>query len=142
NDYYDVTLKEARLAELERLPGFTFQRLELAERGALQALLHRHPDTDRIVHLAAQAGVRYSLSNPHAYIGANIQGQLEVLEACRTLRKLRHLVYASSSSVYGGNTKLPFSVADRVDTLYSHYAATKKADELMSYCYSHLYRLP
>jgi UDP-glucuronate 4-epimerase len=142
NDYYDVSLKEARLAELRRLPGFAFERLELAERGALQALLQRHRDTDRIVHLAAQAGVRYSLTNPHAYIGANIQGQLEVLEACRALPQLKHLVYASSSSVYGGNTKLPFSVADRVDTPHSLYAATKKADELMSYCYSHLYRLP
>jgi UDP-glucuronate 4-epimerase len=142
NDYYDVTLKEARLAELRRLPGFAFHRVELAERGALQALLEHHPDTDRIVHLAAQAGVRYSLTNPHAYIGSNIQGQLEVLEACRALPKLKHLVYASSSSVYGGNTKLPFSVADRVDTPHSLYAATKKADELMSYCYSHLYRLP
>ena len=142
NDYYDVRLKEARLAELGRLPGFAFHRLELAERGALQALLERHPDTDRIVHLAAQAGVRYSLTNPHAYIESNIQGQLEVLEACRALPKLKHLVYASSSSVYGGNTKLPFSVADRVDTPHSLYAATKKADELMSYCYSHLYRLP
>jgi UDP-glucuronate 4-epimerase len=142
NDYYDVTLKEARLAELRRLPGFAFHRVELAERGALAALLEHHPDTDRIVHLAAQAGVRYSLTNPHAYIGSNIQGQLEVLEACRALPKLKHLVYASSSSVYGGNTKLPFSVADRVDTPHSLYAATKKADELMSYCYSHLYRLP
>jgi UDP-glucuronate 4-epimerase len=142
NDYYDVALKEARLAELRRLPGFAFERLELAERGALEGLLRRHPDTDRVVHLAAQAGVRYSLTNPHAYIGSNIQGQLEVLEACRVLPKLRHLVYASSSSVYGGNTKLPFSVADRVDTPHSLYAATKKADELMSYCYSHLYRLP
>ena len=142
NDYYDVTLKEARLAELRRLPGFAFERLELAERGALQTLLQRHPGTDRIVHLAAQAGVRYSLTDPHAYIGSNIQGQLEVLEACRALPQLKHLVYASSSSVYGGNTKLPFSVADRVDTPHSLYAATKKADELMSYCYSHLYRLP
>ncbi len=142
NDYYDVRLKEARLAELRRLPGFAFHRLELAERGALQALLERHPDADRIIHLAAQAGVRYSLTNPHAYIGSNIQGHLEVLEACRALPRLKHLVYASSSSVYGGNTKLPFSVADRVDTPHSLYAATKKADELMSYCYSHLYRLP
>ncbi|HWG80815.1 MAG TPA: NAD-dependent epimerase/dehydratase family protein [Stellaceae bacterium] len=142
NGYYDVTLKEARLAELRRLPGFAFERLELAERGALEALLQRHPDADRIVHLAAQAGVRYSLTNPHAYIGSNIQGHLEVLEACRALPKLKHLVYASSSSVYGGNTKLPFSVADRVDTPHSLYAATKKADELMSYCYSHLFRLP
>jgi UDP-glucuronate 4-epimerase len=142
NDYYDVALKEARLDELRRLPGFAFERLELAEPGALDALLRRHPDTDRIVHLAAQAGVRYSLTNPHAYIGSNIQGQLEVLEACRALPRLKHLVYASSSSVYGGNTKLPFSVADRVDTPHSLYAATKKADELMCYCYSHLYRLP
>ena len=142
NDYYDVALKEARLAELRRLPGFAFHRLELAERGALAALLERHPDTDRVVHLAAQAGVRYSLTNPHSYIGANAQGQLEVLEACRSLPRLKHLVFASSSSVYGGNTKLPFSVADRVDTPRSLYAATKKAGELMAYCYAHLYRLP
>jgi UDP-glucuronate 4-epimerase len=142
NDYYDVTLKQARLAELRRLPGFAFERVELAERGALEALLRRHRETDRIVHLAAQAGVRYSLTHPHAYIGANIQGHLEVLEAGRALPRLKHLVYASSSSVYGGNSKLPFSVADRVDTPHSLYAATKKADELMSYCYSHLYRLP
>ena len=142
NDYYDVALKEARLAELRRLPGFAFHRLELAERGALAALLERHPDTDRVVHLAAQAGVRYSLTNPHSYIGANAQGQLEVLEACRSLPRLKHLVFASSSSVYGGNTKLPFSIADRVDTPRSLYAATKKAGELMAYCYAHLYRLP
>ena len=142
NDYYDVALKEARLAELRRLPGFTFHRLELAERGALAALLERHPDTDRVVHLAAQAGVRYSLTNPHSYIGANAQGQLEVLEACRSLPRLKHLVFVSPSSVYGGNTKLPFSVADRVDTPRSLYAATKKAGELMAYCYAHLYRLP
>src|SRR5216683_2509230 len=101
NDYYDVALKEARLAELRRLPGFAFHRLELAERGALAALLDRHADTDRVVHLAAQAGVRYSLTNPHSYIGANAQGQLEVLEACRSLPRLKHLVFASSSSVYG-----------------------------------------
>jgi len=142
NDYYDVALKEARLAELRRLPGFAFHRLELAERGALAALLDRHADTDRVVHLAAQAGVRYSLTNPHSYIGANAQGQLEVLEACRSLPRLKHLVFASSSSVYGGNTKLPFSVADRVDTPRSLYAATKKAGELMAYCYAHLYRVP
>jgi len=142
NDYYDVALKEARLAELRRLPGFVFHRLELAERGALAALLDRHADTDRVVHLAAQAGVRYSLTNPHSYIGANAQGQLEVLEACRSLPRLKHLVFASSSSVYGGNTKLPFSVADRVDTPRSLYAATKKAGELMAYCYAHLYRVP
>ncbi|HTZ76353.1 MAG TPA: NAD-dependent epimerase/dehydratase family protein, partial [Stellaceae bacterium] len=97
---------------------------------------------DRIVHLAAQAGVRYSLVNPHAYVSANIVGQLEVLEACRHAKGLKHLVYASSSSVYGGNTKLPFAVEDPVDTPQSLYAASKKADELMGYCYSHLYRIP
>lgn len=142
NDYYSVALKQARLAELQRLPGFAFHRLDLAERGALTALVEGHPQIDRVVHLAAQAGVRYSLTDPHAYIAANIQGQLEVLEACRKLPRLAHLVFASSSSVYGGNTKLPFSVADRVDTPRSLYAATKKADELMTHCYAHLYRLP
>jgi UDP-glucuronate 4-epimerase len=142
NPYYAVSLKEARLAELGRRPGFAFHRLELAERGALTALLARHPEVDRVVHLAAQAGVRHSLIDPHAYIAANIQGQLEVLEACRRLPRLAHLVFASSSSVYGGNTKLPFSIADPVDTPQSLYAASKKADELMSYCYAHLHRLP
>ncbi len=142
NSYYAVSLKEARLAELRHQQGFTFHRLELAERGALAALLDRIPGVDRIVHLAAQAGVRYSLIDPHAYIAANIDGHLEVLEACRRLPRLRHLVFASSSSVYGGNTKLPFAITDPVDTPQSLYAATKKADELMSHCYAHLYRLP
>jgi len=142
NDYYSVALKEARLARLTAQKGFTFHRLELAERGALRALFDRHPDIDRVIHLAAQAGVRHSLIDPHAYITANIQGQLEVLEACRHRAGLKHLVFASSSSVYGGNTKLPFSVEDRVDTPQSLYAATKKADELMGYCYAHLYRIP
>jgi UDP-glucuronate 4-epimerase len=142
NDYYAVTLKEARLAELQRKAGFTFYRLDLAKRGAFGGLLKQHPEVDRIIHLAAQAGVRHSLVNPHAYISANIQGQLEVLEACRHLPRLKHLAFASSSSVYGGNTKLPFSITDRVDTPQSLYAATKKADELMAYCYAHLYRLP
>jgi len=142
NDYYSVTLKEARLAELSRVPGFSFYRLELAERGALNALIERHPEVDGVVHLAAQAGVRYSLTNPHAYVSANIQGHLEVLEASRRMRRLKHLVFASSSSVYGGNTKLPFSVTDRTDVPQSLYGATKKADELLSYCYSHLHRIP
>ena len=142
NDYYSVRLKEARLAELQRLPNFSFHRLDLSARGALAALVERHPEIDRVVHLAAQAGVRYSLTDPHAYLAANIDGQLEVLEACRKLPRLAHLVFASSSSVYGGNTKLPFSVSDRVDTPRSLYAATKKADELMTHCYAHLYRLP
>jgi UDP-glucuronate 4-epimerase len=142
NDYYAVSLKEARLAELEGAAGFRFERLELAERGALTALTARHDDITGVIHLAAQAGVRYSLVNPRAYIAANVVGQLEVLEACRQLPHLRHMVTASTSSVYGGNTKLPFAVTDRVDTPHSLYAATKKADELMSHCYAHLYRLP
>jgi UDP-glucuronate 4-epimerase len=142
NDYYSVALKEARLAELQRYSGFSFHRVDLAERGALAELVSAHGDLDRVIHLAAQAGVRYSLVNPHAYITANLAGQLEVLEMCRKLPVLKHLVFASSSSVYGGNTKLPFAVSDRVDTPHSLYAATKKADELMSYCYAHLYRLP
>jgi len=142
NDYYSVALKEARLAELGRMPGFSFHRLDIVERGALAALVGRQGEIDRVIHLAAQAGVRYSLVNPHAYISSNISGQLEVLEACRRLPRLRHLVFASSSSVYGGNTKLPFSIEDRVDTPRSLYAATKKADELMAYCYAHLHRLP
>ena len=142
NDYYSVALKEARVAELKAHANFSFHRLELAERGALATLVSARPGIDRVIHLAAQAGVRYSLVNPHAYVSTNVVGQLEVLEACRKIAALKHLVFASSSSVYGGNTKLPFSVADRVDTPHSLYAATKKADELMTYCYSHLYRLP
>lgn len=142
NDYYSVALKQARLAELADKPGFEFHRIDLAERGAVTALLARHPDIDRVIHLAAQAGVRYSLTNPHAYIAANIQGHLEILEACRHQPGFKHLVYASSSSVYGGNTKIPFAVSDRVDMPLSLYAATKKADEMMSYCYAHLYRIP
>ena len=142
NDYYSVALKEARLALLGRAPGFSFHRMDIAERGALTALAERESGIDRVIHLAAQAGVRYSLINPHAYVSSNITGQLEVLEACRRLPKLRHLLVASSSSVYGGNAKLPFSIEDRVDTPRSLYAATKKADELMCYCYAHLHRLP
>ncbi len=142
NDYYAVTLKEARLAALARFRDFSFQRLDIAERGALGELAAREGGIDRVVHLAAQAGVRYSLTNPHAYVSANIVGQLEVLEACRRLPRLGHLVFASSSSVYGGNTKLPFAITDPVDTPRSLYAASKKADELMGYCYAHLHRLP
>jgi UDP-glucuronate 4-epimerase len=140
--YYDVRLKQARLAELHKLPGFAFERLDLAERGALATLVAGHRDIDRVVHLAAQAGVRYSLIEPRAYVSANLAGHLEVLEACRQIAGLKHLLYASSSSVYGGNTKLPFSETDPVDTPQSLYAATKKADELMSHCYAHLYRIP
>lgn len=142
SDYYDVKLKRARLAELTAKPSFEFHCLDLAERGALAAVMARYPDLDRMVHLAAQAGVRYSLTHPHAYIAANIQGHLEVLEACRDRAGFKHLVFASSSSVYGGNTKIPFAISDRVDMPLSLYAATKKADEMMSYCYAHLYRTP
>ena len=140
--YYAIALKEARLAELAKAPGFVFHRLDLAERDGLTQLMCRHPDIDRIVHLAAQPGVRYSIENPRAYVSANLVAFLEVLEACRNCAKLAHFVYASSSSVYGGNSKLPFAVEDVADTPQSLYAATKKADELMAYCYSHLYRLP
>jgi UDP-glucuronate 4-epimerase len=142
NPYYAVTLKEARLRALDGRPGFAFHRLDLAERDTLRQLIAQHPEIDRVIHLAAQAGVRHSLKDPHAYIAANVAGQLEVLEACRHLPHLNHLVFASSSSVYGGNTKLPFAVGDPVDTPRSLYAATKKSGELMAYCYSHLYRLP
>jgi UDP-glucuronate 4-epimerase len=142
NDYYDVSLKEARLAQLTGKSGFTFQRADIAERATIEELCAGHPEIDRIVHLAAQAGVRYSLVNPFAYTEANITGHLVMLEAARRLPKLVHMVYASSSSVYGGNTKLPFAVSDPVERPVSLYAATKRAGELMSYNYSHLYRLP
>jgi UDP-glucuronate 4-epimerase len=142
NDYYDVALKEARLARLREQPGFSFQRADIAERAAVEELTARHPGIDRIVHLAAQAGVRYSLVNPFAYTESNITGHLVMLEAARRLPKLAHMVYASSSSVYGGNTKLPFSIDDPVERPVSLYAATKRAGELMAYNYSHLYGLP
>jgi UDP-glucuronate 4-epimerase len=142
NDYYDVALKEARLAGLEAEPGFSFALCDIADREALTTAVGPHRDIRGVVHLAAQAGVRYSLDHPFAYLNANLVGHLTVLELCRRLPALEHLVYASSSSVYGGNAKLPFAVADRVDTPVSLYAATKKADELMSYAYSHLYRIP
>jgi UDP-glucuronate 4-epimerase len=141
NSYYDVALKEARLDRLRQFPDFTFHRLNIADRGALaRACASKRPR--RVIHLAAQAGVRHSLTNPFAYVHCNLVGHIEVLELCRHLAEFEHLVYASSSSVYGGNTKLPFAVADRVDTPISLYAATKKADELMSHSYSHLYNLP
>lgn len=142
NAYYDVRLKEARLARLSANARFHMHRIDLADRKAFVAALAPYRDIDRVVHLAAQAGVRYSLENPFAYIEANIVGHMTVLEYCRHLPGLKHLVYASSSSVYGGNTKLPFSVDDRTDQPVSLYAATKRADEHISYCYSHLYRLP
>lgn len=142
NDYYDVHLKEARLAKLMSYPNFSFQRINIADKEAMDAFIHQHLDIDRIVHLAAQAGVRYSLKNPHAYTESNIIGHLTILEACRNLPDLKHLVYASSSSVYGANKKLPFSVMDPVEQPMSLYAATKRSCELMSYTYNHLFNIP
>ena len=140
NDYYDPALKQARLARLTPRAGFRFQRLDVADRAGVEALFAAER-FDRVVHLAAQAGVRYSITHPHAYGESNLTGFLNVLEACRQ-HPVAHLVYASSSSVYGGNTKMPFSEADAVDHPVSLYAATKKANELMAHTYSHLYRLP
>jgi UDP-glucuronate 4-epimerase len=141
NSYYPVTLKQARLARLAAFGGaFRFHRLDFADDPALTAALAGE-SFGRIVHLGAQAGVRYSIENPRAYVHANLVGHLNLLEIGRQ-RGVEHLVYASSSSVYGGNTKLPFAVEDRVDHPLSLYAATKKADELMSETYAHLYRLP
>jgi UDP-glucuronate 4-epimerase len=142
NDYYDPTLKQARLERVKKHKSFSFTKGDLAEPGLVTGLLKANPEIDRVVHLAAQAGVRYSLTNPEAYIQANIIGHFNVLEACRHKSGLKHLVYASSSSVYGGNTKLPFSIGDMVDSPVSLYAATKAADELMSHCYSYLYGIP
>jgi len=142
NAYYDVKLKEARLAQLQGRNGFSFQRLDLCDRAAAEVFFASHPGLTGIIHLAAQAGVRHSLIDPYSYIDANVTGHLVILEACRRLKALKHMVYASSSSVYGGNDKMPFSVADRVDQPVSIYAATKLADELMTTTYSHLFGLP
>jgi len=140
NAYYDPTLKEARLAKLTPKDGFSFVRASLEDRAALEAAFDDFKP-QRVVNLAAQAGVRYSLENPHAYIDSNIVGFLNILEACRH-RGIEHLVYASSSSVYGANRKLPFAVEDSVDHPVSLYAASKKANELMAHTYSHLFNLP
>ncbi|MCC7049335.1 MAG: GDP-mannose 4,6-dehydratase [Alphaproteobacteria bacterium] len=142
NDYYDVRLKQARLQRLQGRNGFAFQKLNIADFRVVLSLKDAYPDIDRIVHLAAQAGVRYSLVNPFAYMDSNGTGHLALLEFARALPACRHMVYASSSSVYGSNTKLPFSVEDRTDTPVSLYGATKKATELMSRSYAHLFRLP
>ena len=140
NDYYDVSLKESRLQRLDSWPGFRFVRLDIADRPGIEGLFAAGR-FDRVIHLAAQAGVRYSLQNPHAYVDSNLVGFVNILEGCRHNR-VQHLVYASSSSVYGGNTKMPFSEHDSVDHPVSLYAATKKANELMAHTYSHLYGLP
>jgi UDP-glucuronate 4-epimerase len=140
NTYYDVKLKEARLSRLEGRRGFTFHRLNLTDRGGMERLFSE-TRPQRVIHLAAQPGVRYSLENPHAYIDSNIVGTLQVLEGCRHIG-VEHLVLASSSSVYGANTAMPYSVHQNVDHPLSLYAASKKANELMAHTYAHLYRLP
>ncbi len=140
NDYYDVTLKEARLARLTGQKGFRFHKLDVADRPAMVEVF-KNERPQRVVHLAAQAGVRYSLTNPHAYVDANLVGFVNILEGCRH-NGIEHLVYASSSSVYGANTRMPFSVHDNIDHPVSLYAATKKANELMAHTYSHLYNMP
>jgi len=140
NDYYDVNLKRARLEALSAYPGFSFIELDLADLGALKALFDTHK-FELVHNLAAQAGVRYSLQNPHAYVRSNLDGFVNILECCRH-GGVKHLVFASSSSVYGAVTKMPFSVHQNVDHPVSLYAATKKANELLAHSYAHLYRLP
>src|ERR1700754_4168392 len=140
NAYYDAALKRARLSLLQGNPRFSFAQTDLADRAGAAALFAQHR-FGVVVHLAAQAGVRHSIDHPHAYVDANLEGFCNVLEGCRH-NGCRHLLYASSSSVYGANTKVPFSIDDKTDHPVSFYAATKKANELMAYSYSHLYRLP
>ena len=144
NSYYDPALKQARLERLRAHPAFTFARADVADLAAITALVRGHPDRiESVIHLAAQAGVRHSLEAPFDYVHSNLVGHMVMLETCRQeLPGLRHLVYASSSSVYGGNRKIPFAVEDPVDEPISLYAATKRADELLSHSYSHLYRIP
>ena len=140
NDYYDVRLKHARMARLEGKPGYDFVKLDVSDREGMERVFaERKPEV--VIHLAAQAGVRYSLTNPHAYVQSNLAGFMNILEGCRH-QKVRHLVYASSSSVYGGNTRQPFSIHDNIDHPVSLYAASKKANELMAHTYSHLYGIP
>lgn len=140
NDYYAIDLKKSRLAELEPNQSFQFQCLDLSDRDGMETLFESNT-FDGVIHLAAQAGVRYSLENPHAYVDSNLVGFLHILEGCRQ-SQVSHLVYASSSSVYGANKKVPFSVEDNVDHPVSLYAATKKSNELMAHSYSHLYQIP
>lgn len=142
NTYYTVSLKHARLARLADREGFSFHQIDVSDREALHAFVDEHPEITRIVHLAAQAGVRYSMIDPYAYVQANVMGHLVIQEAARRLPRFDHLVYASTSSVYGANRSLPFQETDRVDTPVSLYAATKRCDELMSYAYGHLFGLP
>jgi UDP-glucuronate 4-epimerase len=142
NDYYDVTLKDARLARLTGEKNFTFRKLDVSDRDGIHKLAADFPGIAGIVHLAAQAGVRYSLIDPYAYVTSNVMGQVVMLELARKLKSLKHFVYASSSSVYGGNTKTPFAVDDPVEKPISLYAATKRTDELFGYTYAHLFGIP
>lgn len=142
NAYYDPALKQARLAQLVTNPNFSFHQADIADREAMAGIARTHPGITSYINLAAQAGVRHSLKAPHDYTHSNVEGHLVMLELARANENCKHFVYASSSSVYGANTKLPFSVEDRVDQPISLYAATKRAGELMSHCYSHLYRIP
>jgi len=140
NDYYDVSLKQDRLLRLEKLEGFTFFKIDISDREAVSELFADYKPS-RVIHLAAQAGVRYSLENPHAYADSNLTGFVNILEGCRSV-KVEHLVFASSSSVYGSNKKLPYSESDAVDHPVSLYAASKKANELMAHSYAHLFDIP
>jgi UDP-glucuronate 4-epimerase len=142
NPYYDVALKHARVERLERCAGFTWLKADVSDRDAILALADMHPDIEGIVHLAAQAGVRHSLVDPYVYVTSNVMGQVVMLELARRLPRLKHFVYASSSSVYGGNVDLPFAVDDPVEKPQSLYAATKRSDELIAYSYAHLYGIP
>ena len=142
NDYYDVRLKQARLDRLLKRAGFAFRQIDVSDKTSVGELVTANPDIEGIVHLAAQAGVRHSLVDPYAYVQANVMGHLVILEAARRLPALRHLVYASTSSVYGLNQAMPFRETDRVDSPASLYAATKRADELISHAYAHLFALP
>mgnify|MGYP001041863467 CR=1 FL=1 len=145
NDYYDPVLKHGRLKQLDGRNGFTFYKADIADEKAMNDIMERHGDIDLVIHLAAQAGVRYSIENPQAYTCSNLDGQMVMLEIARKLQeagKLKHFVYASSSSVYGANTKLPFSTEDPVEQPVSLYAATKRAGELLTQSYAHLYGIP
>ncbi len=142
NDYYDPALKEARLDLLSENAAFTSHRADIADREAMAAVIAAHPEIDRVIHLASQAGVRHSLIDPYIYTHSNVEGHLVMMEACRKLSTLKHFVYASSSSVYGANTKMPFSVEDRTDSPLSLYAATKKAMELMAESYARMHAMP
>jgi UDP-glucuronate 4-epimerase len=141
NDYYDVSLKNDRLKNLIRNSNFTFYQADISDKNAIDNMTSNHPDIDKVVHLAAQAGVRYSVENPFAYVNSNLIGHMVILEMCRNLKGFKHLVYASSSSVYGGNSKLPFATEDLTDNPLSLYAATKKSNELLSHSYSHMYQI-